>query len=136
LCAHLHEHIDREIREEGAPLAPHECLARGAGACRDLAELLNAAARVMGIAARFVSGYRWGEGIDEAYMHAWSEVYLPGAGWRGYDPVEGLAVADRHVPVAASPHADGAAPTFGTFRRTGADATLSTDLRVEALDAD
>ena len=56
----------------------------------------------MGLAARFASGYAYSEKPDATDLHAWGEVFLPGGGWRGYDPSQGLAVADRHVTVAAA----------------------------------
>jgi transglutaminase-like putative cysteine protease len=71
----------------------------------------------MGIAARFVSGYGYGaDEQEQSYMHAWAEVYLPGGGWRGYDPAQGLAVADSHVVVAAAADPRLAAPLSGTYR--------------------
>ncbi|MDJ0900541.1 MAG: transglutaminase-like domain-containing protein [Xenococcus sp. MO_188.B8] len=59
--------------------------------------------RAVGIAARFVSGYQEGDRVQPSRdLHAWVEVYLPDAGWRGYDPTLGLGVCDRHIPLAAS----------------------------------
>ena len=84
------------------------------GSCRDLALLFCDACRVMGIASRFVSGYECASvGQSNASMHAWAEVYIPNAGWRGYDPSRGLAVADRHVAVAAALDQELAAPISG-----------------------
>ncbi|MEE2871411.1 MAG: transglutaminase-like domain-containing protein [Candidatus Latescibacterota bacterium] len=89
------------MRLEGRPMAAAETLARVRGACRDLAVLFIVICRTLGLAARFVSGYRAGaQNQQERYMHAWAEVYLPGAGWRGWDPSLGLAVAGAHVAVA------------------------------------
>lgn len=106
----------REIREQGEPQAPEVTLRRARGACRDLAQLFVAGCRCHGFAARFVSGYQMGEGQRKRrYLHAWPEVYLPGGGWRGYDPTHGLAVADAHVPVAAAAHPQGATPIEGHF---------------------
>ena len=95
-------------REKGSPWPPATTIEQRQGACRDLAVLFIDICRVVGLAARFVSGYQEGDDDqDKRYMHAWAEVYLPGAGWRGFDPTHGLAVADRHVAVAAAaePHA-------------------------------
>ena len=73
------------------------------GSCRDLAVLFCAACRALGLAARFVSGYERDASLQEnGDLHAWAEVYLEGAGWRGYDPSRALAVAASHVAVAAS----------------------------------
>jgi len=71
---------------------------------------------VMGSAARFVSGYECASaGRQDSYMHAWAEVYLPGAGWRGYDPARGLAVSNGHVAVAAGFDSDLASPIAGWY---------------------
>ena len=121
-----HEKI---VRLEGPPLLPAETLAAGAGSCRDLAVLFNEMCRAVGLAARFVSGYHEREAPDgRRYLHAWSEVYLPGAGWRGFDPAEGLAVADRHVVLASGLQPLTAAPTDGTFRGNGASSTLDSQI--------
>ena len=70
--------------------------------------------RAVGIAARFVSGYQEGDAdMSGRDLHAWVEVYLPGAGWRGYDPTLGLVVSDRHIPLAASAIPEYAAPISG-----------------------
>src|SRR5260370_22599094 len=91
------------IRPNGPPWPSDQTLSLLEGSCRDLAVLFCDACRVMGIAARFVSGYecasasRPDSNLDVAYMHAWAEVYVPGIGWRGYDPSRGLPVANGHV---------------------------------------
>ena len=72
-----------------------------------------AVCRAVGLAARFVSGYEAGDPAYEQMLHAWAEVYLPGAGWRGYDPTMGIAVCDRHVAIAASGWPRYAAPGHG-----------------------
>ena len=91
------------VREEGDPLPADETLKSTKAACRDLAMLFVECCRSLGVASRFVSGYHQGDHVaDQRHMHAWAEVYLPGGGWRGYDPAYGLAVADRHVAVAAA----------------------------------
>jgi transglutaminase-like putative cysteine protease len=88
-----------------------------AGSCRDLAVVFCAMCRSMGLAARFVSGYQ-SEAVVQprAHMHAWAEVYLPGGGWRGYDPSQGLAVSTSHVAVAAAADPRMAAPVSGSYR--------------------
>lgn len=113
------ETIQVVIRPMGSPYPPEKTLEKGSGACRDLTWLFMACCRSQGIAARFISGYQEGSAGQEHQLHAWAEVYLPGAGWRGYDPTLGLAVADRHVAIAAGPRADSAAPISGTFRGEG-----------------
>jgi len=106
-----------EAREAGAAHAADFTLRSRAGSCRDLAVLFCDAARAMGIAARFVSGYECGSGGGgRVHMHAWAEVYLEGGGWRGYDPSAGLAVSTSHVAIAAAADPQLAAPVSGTFR--------------------
>lgn len=119
-------------RAEGDPWSPEMTLRQGEGACRDVAILFIALCRAVGLAARFVSGYQVvAEGSAQPEMHAWTEVYLPGGGWRGYDPSAGLATADRHVPVASAPGFEGAEPTRGTYRGTGVRSEFGFRLRVE-----
>jgi transglutaminase-like putative cysteine protease len=103
-------------RAEGPAWPSCQTLNELAGSCRDLAVLFSDVCRVVGIASRFVSGYECASvGQPDADLHAWAEVYLPSAGWRGYDPSRGLLVADRHVAVAAAFHADLASPITGAF---------------------
>lgn len=120
-------------RQEGSPWTSDVTLDSRQGSCRDLAVLFCDACRVMGIAARFVSGYECASaGQSNAYMHAWAEVYLPGVGWRGYDPARGLVVANTHIAVAAAFHYDLASPVAGGFLGSpGAQMDAYLDLRVE-----
>jgi transglutaminase-like putative cysteine protease len=120
-------------REEGPAWLPTQTLAERRGACRDLADLFVDACRVAGLAARFVSGYQEGDSEqDRRELHGWAEVYVPGAGWRGYDPTHGLAVADSHVAVAASICTQNAAPVTGSIRGTNATAVMETDIDLHA----
>jgi len=113
----LFEKFRHVIRDDGPPHPPEVTIENGEASCRDLAVLFCAACRSMGIAARFVSGYERGAAQQEqAYMHAWAEAYLPGGGWRGYDPSQGLAVANSHVAVAAAADPRLAAPLSGSYR--------------------
>ena len=119
------------IRETGAPYAPAYSLEHRRGSCRDVAVLFIDACRAVGIAARFVSGYRQGStGRQRRYMHAWAEVYLPGGGWRGYDPTHDRVVADEYVVVAACREPLGATPIEGGFRGTGATSTLEAHIEI------
>ncbi len=119
LTVTLHQRSTHIVRDEGEPLAPEETLRTGTGSCRDLAVLFCAVCRHVGIPARFVSGYEcWTNAVGGIHMHAWAEVYLEGAGWRGYDPSRGLAVSTAHVAVAAAADSRLAAPVTGTFRGT------------------
>ena len=125
----IHSSFDRITRDDGPALHPAETLRTRRGSCRDLTVLFNELCREVGLASRFVSGYHEREGLDgRRHLHAWSEVYLPGAGWRGYDPMAGLAVADRHVALASGAEPILAAPTSGTFRGTGATSEMETQL--------
>jgi len=131
LCQRIAAAITQEVRPSGEPMPPGETLALGRGACRDLAVLFIDACRCVGIAARFVTGYELGAaGSVERHLHAWAEVYLVGAGWRGYDPSQGLAVADHHVALAAGASPAQAAPTAGTFRGTSVSSRLESVIRV------
>jgi transglutaminase-like putative cysteine protease len=137
---HLTGRIYREcqlvVRPQGAAFDPEITWSERTGACRDLALVFNEVCRLVGLPARFVSGYGFNEfASEELHLHAWSEVYLPGAGWRGFDPSIGLAVSDRHVAVAAARDPQDAAPTSGTYRGTGVDSTLKTEVLIERLDA-
>jgi transglutaminase-like putative cysteine protease len=90
------------------------------------------ACRSRGIPARFVSGYEREASLQErSHMHAWAEVYLPGGGWRGYDPSQGLAVSTTHVALAAAADPAMAAPITGTYRGSGA-ATMSYRISMQA----
>jgi transglutaminase-like putative cysteine protease len=107
-------------RQYGPPWASSQTLSSQQGSCRDLAVLFCDACRVMGIAARFVSGYECASASSalnnqDSYMHAWAEVYLPGIGWRGYDPSRGLAVSNQHIAVAAGFDHDLASPVAGWY---------------------
>jgi transglutaminase-like putative cysteine protease len=133
LNQHIYSSLKMITRTDGLPWEPLTTWEAGEGACRDLAILFMEVARHAGFAARFVSGYHaGGEQADEAHLHAWAEVYVPGGGWRGYDPSTGLVVADHHVAVAAAPDPVAAAPVSGSFRGDGAISSLEFDLAIEA----
>jgi len=114
-------------REEPGVQSPGETLQRRTGSCRDFALLFMEAARMLGLAARYVSGYLCRS--DEAgtiaqasdATHAWTELYLPGAGWRGFDPTCGMLAADSHVRVAVARWPAQAVPVTGTFDGTADD---------------
>jgi transglutaminase-like putative cysteine protease len=131
LTQQIHDTCRTVIREEGDPLPAAVTLAARQGSCRDLTVLFMNACRTQGIASRFVSGYQEGvSGLSERDLHAWVEVYLPGGGWRSYDPTLGLAVSDRHIAVAASRTSYGAAPVTGSFRGTEATTQMTSHIEL------
>ena len=117
----VHAHIAYERREEGAPHAPEETLRLRRGACRDTAVLLAAALRAQGFAARLVSGFLWESASDPAEckadgaLHAWTEVFLPGAGWVGMDPSNGVFVDHHYLATAVGVSASDIAPVSGLY---------------------
>jgi uncharacterized protein (DUF2126 family)/transglutaminase-like putative cysteine protease len=123
----VHHAIRYVIREEPGLWTPEETLRQARGSCRDSAQVLVAALRSRGLAARFVSGYLVqltdegmipdeprGVGRDVVDLHAWAEVFLPGAGWIGLDATSGLLCGEGHIPLASAARAALAAPVTGT----------------------
>ncbi|WP_434986389.1 transglutaminase family protein [Vreelandella zhaodongensis] len=145
----LNNDISYLLRLEPGVQSCEETLALGRGSCRDSAWLLVQICRHLGLAARFVSGYLIQlaadeEGVDEkgvddphskdvdrADLHAWTEVFLPGAGWIGLDPTSGLLAGEGHIPLAATPTTDSAAAITGSSEKC--DTEFSVDMYIKRI---
>jgi transglutaminase-like putative cysteine protease len=113
----IQQRLAYQLREEPGVQSPGETLSLGSGSCRDAAYLFMEAARRLGLAARFVSGYLHAEpsAVNYGATHAWAEVFLPGAGWKGFDPTIGKIVGTDHMAVAVARLPEAVPPVAGTF---------------------
>ena len=130
----LYRDIRHDIRTGGAARPPEETLALGHGACRDVTVLFLAACRSLGVPARFVSGYQAHAGTPDGrrHLHAWPEAFVPGCGWRPYDPTHGLEVSEGHVALCAAPTQTATMPVAGGFYGDGVSSTLSYEIEIAA----
>ncbi len=123
-------------REEPGVQTPTRTLVDRRGSCRDYAVLFIEACRYLGLASRFVSGYLHAPSTDavNAATHAWAEVYLPGPGWKGFDPTSGEVTGANHIAVAVARRPESIAPVAGTFTGpAGPPAVMRVEVRVQRL---
>ena len=137
----IHNQVAYVTRLEHGVQSCEQTLSMGTGSCRDTSWLLVQVCRRLGIAARFVSGYliqlagdeplagKESRKADSADLHAWAEVYLPGAGWVGMDPTSGLLTTEGHIPLACSSKPGDAAPIGGTVEPAGVEFTYGLTVR-------
>ena len=114
----INQSFGYQLREEPGVQSAVDTLTRGTGSCRDFANLLMCTARSLGLAARFVSGYLHAPPSpnDFGATHAWAEIYLPGPGWKGFDPTIGQVVGSEHIPVAVARSPESVPPVEGSYR--------------------
>lgn len=131
LSQRIHDQCQYQVRIEGAPLPAGITWRQRQGSCRDFTMLFIGACQAVGLAARFVSGYEAGDPEQDRHdLHAWAEVYIPGGGWRGFDPTLGLAVADSHVALVASPFPLQTVPVSGRLKTSQGSASLDTQIHL------
>jgi transglutaminase-like putative cysteine protease len=134
----VHRSIKYQRRSAKGVQTPAESLSLASGSCRDMATLMMDAARTLGFAARFVSGYLDCPASEagRAAMHAWAEIYLPTLGWRGYDPTLGQPTSLKHLVVGVSNHPRGVMPVSGMFTGDSSDyLEMTASVKIEKLAA-
>ena len=135
LTSAIHRTIKYRRREERGVQSPAATLNLGTGSCRDMATLALEAARSLGLAARFVSGYLHSSisAAGHGSTHAWVEVYLPDCGWTAFDPTTGGAAGSRHIALGVSSHPRGVMPISGTYdSHTGTSLGMTVSLTIRA----
>jgi transglutaminase-like putative cysteine protease len=117
LATHIQQSLTYRVREEPGVQTAVETLSLGTGSCRDFASLFMESTRRLGFASRFVSGYLHTQpaSTDFGATHAWAEVFLPGAGWKGFDPTLGEIVGIKHIAAAVARLPQSVPPVAGSF---------------------
>jgi len=138
LCLLIPQQIRYQRRDIKGVQTPSKTLQLRSGSCRDMATLMMEAARSYGFSARFASGYLNCPASEagRAAMHAWTEIYLPVLGWRGFDPTLGEPTSLKHIVVGVSHHPRGVMPVSGVFTgSTGDFVDMVAQVKIEAMDA-
>ncbi|HEY1559667.1 MAG TPA: transglutaminase family protein [Caulobacteraceae bacterium] len=119
----IRSELDYEVRLKGEPQHPLATLQRGRGSCRDFAVLMIEAARSLGFAAKFATGYVYGptSSRTRGHTHAWARIYLPGGGWTDYDPTNGLIGGDSLIRTAVGVDSSLTVPLHGSYRGRSSD---------------
>lgn len=135
LNQNLFESLNQLVREEEGVQSAEQTITLQTGSCRDFANAFIVIARQLGFAARFVSGYLYSNSSTNqpGATHAWAEVFLPGAGWKGFDPTQGAMTGADHITVAVARLPESVPPVAGSY--LGAPgATMKVGVWIEALD--
>ena len=134
LTGEIYNTFTYEKREKGEPYSPEFTLKAKTGSCRDLAVLFMECCRYQGFASRFVSGYRIDkDSIENTDLHAWCEVFIEGAGWKGFDPSMGLAVTNEYFTLSSSYSSFITLPIIGSYRSNYSFSELKTLINAEIL---
>ena len=116
----IHQKINYQRRDDEGVQSPEQTLALATGSCRDMAYLFISTARTLGFAARFVSGYMHSgaSGVLYGATHAWAEVFIPGAGWKGFDPTNDSIVGSEYIAVSVAHSLESIPPVSGQYQGT------------------
>ena len=141
LCSSVYQSHTYNRREEMGIQTPDQTLELKSGSCRDFALLFMAACRELKLACRFVSGYLYvpssgnsSESRSDNSMHAWCEVYLPGAGWKGFDPTHGIMTGDFYIPVAVTSFPETVNPVQGSYLfPSQVSSTMTADVSIQKI---
>ncbi len=128
--------FEYQMREEPGVQRPEETLNLAKGSCRDYATLMIEACRYLGIPARFVSGYlNCPDSVrGHGATHAWTEIYLPGAGWKGFDSTGGTVTGPDHIAIAVARHPEAIPPVSGSYKsRNGVKSSMQVSVNVNTL---